>query len=272
MKAFLTRNGVVIETDGGTNIAVDLEWDALFTSDEPYNLLTESLESGRAVARGELLAPLQGQEVWAAGVTYIRSRSARMAEAEAAGGGSFYDHVYTARRPELFFKGTRSRVVGPDEQVCVRSDSTWSVPEPELALAISATGKVFGYTIGNDMSARDIEGENPLYLPQAKVYAGSCALGPGVVVARDPLPRETEIAIRIVRDGENVFSDNTTLSSMKRTAEELVAFLFRDNIFPEGCYLLTGTGIVPPDEFALRSGDEIAITIEPIGTLLNRVR
>ena len=271
MKAFLTHDGVAVETDTGTNIAVNLTWDSLFTSDDPFNFLTESLESGRAVARGELVAPLQGQEVWAAGVTYIRSRSARMAEAEAAGGGSFYDHVYTAKRPELFFKGTRSRVVGPNHQVRVRSDSKWSVPEPELALAITSKGKVFGYTIGNDMSARDIEGENPLYLPQAKVYAGSCALGPGVVVTRDPLPRETEISIQIVRNGENIFSGNTTLSSMKRTAEELVAFLFQDNIFPEGCYLLTGTGIVPPDEFALQSGDEISITIEPIGTLLNRV-
>jgi len=271
MKAYLTRAGVVLETDEDDVIMVDLEWDALFTSDSPLDLVEKSLEHGRPAARGDLLAPIGRQEIWAAGVTYIRSRSARMAESEAAGGGGFYDRVYTAERPEIFFKGNGHRVVGPGQEVRVRKDSTWTVPEPELALAITAAGSIFGYTIGNDMSARDIEGENPLYLPQAKVYAGSCALGPGVLITGEPLRRETEIAIRITRERDDVFTGSTSLSQMKRTAEELVDFLFRDNRFPDGCYLLTGTGIVPPEEFALQSGDVVAITIEPIGTLINRV-
>lgn len=271
MKAFLTLDGVVIETDGGDVVAVDLEWDALFTSKAPFELAADALQGAHPADGDEIVAPIGLQEVWAAGVTYIRSRSARMAESETAGGGSFYDRVYTAARPEIFFKGTRSRVVGPHEEVRVRSDSAWTVPEPELALAVTSDGTIFGYTIGNDVSARDIEGENPLYLPQAKVYAGSCSLGPGVLIQPDPLPSDTEIAIRIHRDGQSVFSGSTTLRSMKRSLDELVSFLYLDNVFPYGCYLLTGTGIVPPDEFTLQAGDEMDITIEPIGTLANRV-
>ncbi len=272
MKAYLTRLGVILEARDGERFAVDLEWDALFTATEPFDLVSNALAAGRPVSDvDELTAPIGRQEVWAAGVTYFRSRSARMAEAESAGGGGFYDRVYTAVRPELFFKGSRSRISGHGEVVRVRGDSDWSVPEPELALAVSSSGRIIGFTIGNDVSARDIEGENPLYLPQAKVYARSCAVGPALLLGPDPLPRETEIRMDVVRDGGVVFAGSTALSSMKRTPEELVDFLFRDNVFPDGCYLLTGTGIVPPDEFTLRSGDEISITIEPIGTLVNRV-
>ena len=217
------------------------------------------------------LAPIDSQEVWAAGVTYYRSRTARMAESEVAGGGSFYDRVYSAERPELFFKALAHRVAGPGEKVRIRRDSKWNVPEPELALVISPAGKITGYTIGNDMSSRDIEGENPLYLPQAKVYDRSCALGPAILVSDEPMPASTSIGIEIRRAGGAVFSDSTTLAAMKRRPEELVEYLYRETSFPSGCILLTGTGIVPPDTFTLQSGDEIAITIAGIGTLQIRL-
>jgi 2-dehydro-3-deoxy-D-arabinonate dehydratase len=217
------------------------------------------------------LAPIDDQEVWAAGVTYYRSRTARMAESEVAGGGSFYDRVYTADRPELFFKALAHRVAGPGENVRIRRDSKWNVPEPELALVISPEGKITGYTIGNDMSSRDIEGENPLYLPQAKVYDRSCALGPAILVSDAPLPEATAIALEITRAGQVMFSDSTTLASMKRKPQELVDYLYRETSFPNGCILLTGTGVVPPDSFTLQSGDEIAISIDGIGTLRNTV-
>src|SRR5690606_7162140 len=204
-------------------------------------------------------------------VTYYRSRTARMEESKSAGGGDFYDRVYDAERPELFFKATPHRVRGHQQPVRLRSDGTWNVPEPELTLMVTSGGRIDGYTIGNDTSSRDIEGENPLYLPQAKVYDGSCALGPGLLVAEEPLPPTTEIVLTIARDGATVFEGRTTLEAMRRTPEELVGFLFRDNTFPAGCLLLTGTGIVPPDDFTLAPADEISIAIEPIGTLVNVV-
>jgi 2-dehydro-3-deoxy-D-arabinonate dehydratase len=195
-----------------------------------------------------------------------------MEESKAAGGGSFYDRVYEAERPELFFKATPHRVVGPGGVVRVRRDSTWSVPEPELALVVNARGVIVGCTIGNDMSARDIEGENPLYLPQAKVYAGSCALGPAVAIGRGVLVESTAIAIAIARGGQTVFEGRTSVGSMRRTPDELVGFLFRDNVFPDGCVLLTGTGVVPPDDFTLAAGDVVTISIDGIGSLENEVR
>ena len=219
----------------------------------------------------KFLAPLQAQEIWAAGVTYYRSRTARMSEAEGAGGGDFYDRVYTAERPELFFKASPHRVVGPDAAVRIRRDSKWNVPEPELALLISPGGKILGYTIANDMSSRDLEGANPLYLPQAKTYDGCCALGPAILVSRErPVP-ETGIHLTIRRAGEAVFRGSTKLSEMKRSLEELVAFLFRECSFPNGCFLLTGTGIVPPDSFTLAVQDRVEISIDGIGMLANTV-
>jgi 2-dehydro-3-deoxy-D-arabinonate dehydratase len=194
-----------------------------------------------------------------------------MEESKSSGGGDFYDRVYEAARPELFFKATASRVRGHGQPVRIRRDSRWNVPEPELALVISSSGTIVGYTIGNDMSSRDIEGENPLYLPQAKVYDGSCGLGPGILVSSAPLPPETGIRLLIRRGGADAFDGSTTLASLKRQPRELVDYLYRDNSFPRGCVLLTGTGVVPPDEFTLASGDEIHITIEPIGTLINTV-
>ena len=272
MHLFQTRQGLVLrESDGGLR-AVEVDIDAVFAAERPLELIRE--RSGPAADPGalsELRAPIGRQEVWAAGVTYVRSRAARMAESDVAGGSNFYDRVYAAERPELFFKSTASRVVDPGKPVRIRSDCRWCVPEPELALAVSSAGRLFGYTIGNDVSARDIEGENPLYLPQAKIYAGSCALGPSILLNEEALPGETEIVMKIRRAGEGVFSGTTNLSSMKRTAEKLIEFLFRDNVFPAGCFLLTGTGIVPPDDFTLEAGDKVAITIEPIGTLENGV-
>jgi 2-dehydro-3-deoxy-D-arabinonate dehydratase len=194
-----------------------------------------------------------------------------MEEAKDAGGGNFYDRVYSAERPELFFKSTASRTVGSGGKVRIRSDARWSVPEPELTLAVSSGGRIIGYTIGNDMSSRDIEGENPLYLPQAKVYDGSCALGPGILVTADPLPQSTEIAIEILRAGRVEFAGTVLLSELKRDPKTLVEYLLRNNSFPVGCFLMTGTGIVPPSSFTLGSGDLIRITIEPIGTLENEV-
>jgi 2-dehydro-3-deoxy-D-arabinonate dehydratase len=217
-----------------------------------------------------LLPPIDGQEVWAAGVTYKRSEEAR--KRESVGAAQFYDNVYTADRPELFFKATPARVQGPGQAVRVRRDSRWSVPEPELALIVSPDLRIVGYSVGNDMSARDIEGENPLYLPQAKVYDGSCALGPCVTLA-EALPPADAVTIRLVieRGGKPAFESTTTASMMKRTPEDLVQWLGRDNSFPHGAVLFTGTGVVPPDEFTLASGDVVRIRIEGIGELVNPV-
>jgi len=245
--------------------------DTLFTQPEPARWLQDQLSRAEPVVRpATLLAPIGTQEVWAAGVTYLRSRDARMDESKDAGGGTFYDRVYDAPRPEIFFKATPQRVVGQGAKVRIRSDSKWNVPEPEVALAINHEGRIFGYTIGNDMSSRDIEGENPLYLPQAKVYAACCALGPGLVV-REPLPRETSIDLEILRSGKAVFSGSTALNQMKRHFEELADYLYRDNTFPQGAYLLTGTGIIPPGEFTLLPGDTIRISVAGLGTLENIV-
>jgi 2-dehydro-3-deoxy-D-arabinonate dehydratase len=218
-----------------------------------------------------LLAPIQNQEVWASGVTYYRSRSARMEDSKTSGGSDFYDRVYNAERPELFFKTTPHRVVGPGENVRIRRDSKWNVPEPELALLISPGGKILGYTIGNDMSSRDIEGENPLYLPQAKTFDRCCALGPSIHISPNPLPTETAIRLLIRRGGLTVFEGESGLVEMKRPLQELVSFLFRECSFPSGCILLTGTGIVPPDGFTLAPKDEVEILIEGIGQLINTV-
>jgi 2-dehydro-3-deoxy-D-arabinonate dehydratase len=218
-----------------------------------------------------LLAPIGNQEVWASGVTYYSSRRARIAESKDAGGGDFYDRVYTAERPELFFKAVAHKVAGPDSPVKIRRDATWSVPEPELTLLINPRAQIVGYTIGNDMSSRDIEGANPLYLPQAKVYDRSCALGPGILIRNEPMASTTSIQLDILRAGHREFSGATTLAELKRDPATLVEYLFRDHTFPYGCFLLTGTGIVPPDSFTLHSGDEIQITIDDIGTLINTV-
>ncbi len=224
-----------------------------------------------SLAELTLLAPLDQQEVWAAGVTYKRSREAR--ERESEGAARFYDLVYKAERPELFFKAAPRRVVRPNGLVQIRQDARWSVPEPELALVVSPELRIVGYTIGNDMSSRDIEGENPLYLPQAKVYNGSCSLGPVITLAED-LPPLDQVTIRLIirRGGADVFDGSTTLAAMARSFADLVAWLGRDNSFPDGVILLTGTGVVPPDHFTLDHGDEVRIAVTGIGELVNRVK
>lgn len=229
----------------------------------------EAEGAGAAPASSIVLAPVQGQEVWASGVTYDASRVARNWESR---GHEFYDKVYDAERPELFFKAAPGRVRGPNGLVGVRRDSGWDVPEPELCLVCSAAGKIVGYTIGNDVSSRSIEGENPLYLPQAKVYRGSCALGPCIVgVDEAPPLKELEISLTILRDRETLFTGFTQVSRLHRTPEELVQWLFRAQDFPVGVVLMTGTSIIPEAEFTLRSGDEVRIAITGLGELVNTV-
>lgn len=241
-------------------------------SDNPAALARAIVEEGKGtpVADLTLLAPLDTQECWAAGVTYKRSQEAR--ERESAGAGKFYDLVYSAERPELFLKATPHRVVGPGDKVRIRRDAKWSVPEPELTLVISPSLKIVGYTVGNDMSSRDIEGENPLYLPQAKVYDHSCALGPVITLAGAMPPLDqVQITLTIERAGKAAFTGSTSVAQMKRKPAELVPWLGRDNSFPNGAFLLTGTGIVPPDDFTLNAGDVVHIDITGIGRLTNVV-
>jgi len=280
MHLWRTKDGIIVNDGARTRIFQE-EWDVLINREDLAGYLASDIPGARALP-GDLahalggrpasvLAPIGSQEVWAAGVTYFRSRSARMEESKDAGGGTFYDRVYEAARPELFFKATAWRVRGPHAPIRIRADAKWNVPEPELALYVNARGTIVGYTIGNDVSSRDIEGENPLYLPQAKVYDGSCALGPGVYVTNDPLSSSTTISLRITRGRDVAFQGETTLAQMRRTPQELVDYLYRETSYPAGCVLLTGTGIIPPDAFTLQSGDLVEITIEPIGTLVNTV-
>lgn len=274
IRLYRTTDGLLAEREGRYYAVPHATWDDLFNAPdlrERLNRVIETAPDGDSPHADDLLPPIQSQEVWAAGVTYIRSKAARMTEAKEAGGGDFYDRIYVAERPELIFKETSHRVAGSGQAVRIRRDARWNVPEPELAPAVNAAGQIIGYTIGNDMSARDIEGESPLYLPQAKVYDQCCGLGPALFVSPEPLPVETTIHLAILRGGAVVFEDATTLQQLKRTPEEVVGYLFRDNSFPSGCYLLTGTGIVPPDAFTLQADDRIRITIEPIGTLENHV-
>ena len=267
MRVFRTRNHIIVEEGGVYSRSGSSDWDTLINSDEPLR----HLSSCSAPSVAELLTPIGSQEVWAAGVTYYRSRDARMEESQGAGGGDFYAKVYEAVRPELFFKAPPYRAVGPGATVRIRRDAKWSVPEPELTLVINRRGAVIGFTIGNDMSSRDIEGENPLYLPQAKVYDGSCALGPCIYLTQEPLPPDTKIEMTIQRQGAPVFSGATAVRNLKRSFEELVSYLYRETSFPDGCLLMTGTGIVPPSDFTLRVRDEIRIKIDPIGELCNVV-
>jgi 2-dehydro-3-deoxy-D-arabinonate dehydratase len=272
MKLYQTVAGAVLERDG-EHFALAEPWDVLVNRPALSDHL-RTLQHARLPADFRLPGlrpPIGSQEVWAAGVTYWRSRTARMTESQEAGGGSFYDRVYEAERPELFFKAAAWRVVWPGAFIRVRQDSRWSVPEPELVACFNNRGELIGFTIGNDVSARDIEGENPLYLPQAKIFDGSCALGPGLLVTPDPLPADTSIALVIRRGHHVAFEGSTTLDQLRRSPAELAGFLFRQTSFPVGCVLLTGTGIVPPDDFTLQPGDEVAITVAPVGTLVNTV-
>ena len=269
---YRTEAGSTIEKEGSCILSANFSFDSLFSSDDPLEYVQSQYLSGNAaeIPSGSLMPPIGHQEIWAAGVTYFRSRDARMEESESSGGDRFYDMVYDADRPELFFKATAERTRGHGDKVCIRSDSSWDVPEPELTLAINSDGKIFGYTVGNDMSSRSIEGENPLYLPQAKVYRGSCSVGPCLVVGEAPSP-EAMISVKISRGGESVFSGSTEVSQIKRGFDELAEFLFRENEFPKGALLMTGTGVVPDSDFTLASEDVITISIDGIGTLENQV-
>ncbi len=275
MRLYRTLRGAVVEDGGSCHLLAGADWGALVNRRGLRAAAAAEAES-RGVevpppTAADVLAPIERAEVWAAGVTYYRSRDARIEESKDAGGGDFYARVYDAQRPELFFKAMPHRVSGPGLPVRIRKDSRWNVPEPELALWVSSAGTIEGFTIGNDMSSRDIEGENPLYLPQAKVYDGCCGLGPALLVADGPLPKTTKIALQIARGGSVAFEGETSLERLKRTPEELVSWLMRDQSFPDGCFLLTGTGIVPGNEFTLLAGDEVSIEIDGIGRLVNPV-
>lgn len=277
MKIYKIKRGIIIAKEADFKIVKGQDWDAFINDDLLFDKI--SGEIGVAISSAEandllsteLLAPIQSQEVWGSGVTYFSSKIGRQEESKDAGGGSFYAHVYEAERPELFFKASAHRVVGAGQNVRIRRDSTWDVPEPELTLMISSSGKIIGYSIGNDMSSRSIEGENPLYLPQAKSYDGCAALGPCIYVTDKPLPKDTKIHLKIFRAGEKVFSDTVGIDQIKRSFEELVGFLYRECSFPHGSFLMTGTGIVPGSDFTLQSGDKIAIQIDGIGILENTV-
>lgn len=277
MKIYKTEGGIFIESNGKIHASRHVSWDSFLNQENVYKAIEAEIAGTKSMGSTDMLnelviqAPILGQEIWAAGVTYLRSRDARMEEAQDNGGGSFYDKVYDAVRPELFFKATASRCVGPGEDVRIRKDSTWNVPEPELTLAINSNGNIIGYTVGNDMSSRSIEGENPLYLPQAKSYDGSAAIGPCIYIPPVPIPPETKISMQIKRDDALMYSDAVGINKMKRTHTELVEFLFRECSFPNGCFLMTGTCLVPPGDFTLQSGDEILIHIDHIGTLQNFV-
>lgn len=275
MKLHNTTNGIVIEQNEQFYLVKE-DWNNFINDDAVLQKATAAIAAAAAVDKSAIakLLPTIGnnQELWACGVTYYRNMVGRQEESKAAGGADFYGKVYEAERPECFFKSTPHRVVGNNGLVRIRKDSRWDVPEPELTLVVTSSGKIIGYTVGNDMSSRSIEGENPLYLPQAKTYDGCAALGPCVYLTDEPLSPETNIHLDIKRNNVVVFEGNISLSQMKRTPKELVGFIYRESSFPHGCLVMTGTGIVPRSDFTLQSGDEISISIDNIGTLKNIVQ
>ncbi|HKJ34464.1 MAG TPA: fumarylacetoacetate hydrolase family protein [Balneolales bacterium] len=277
MNIYKTKKGIVIEHQDSFFLLENEGWDSLINDDQLYTKLRNIVSTQNPSKDGDNLVkdgiepPIESQEIWASGVTYYNSKMGREQESKKTGGSDFYTRVYTAERPELFFKATKYRTVGHNEDVAIRKDSEWDVPEPELTLVITSNGKIVGYTIGNDMSSRSIEGENPLYLPQAKCYDGSASIGPCVFVTEEPLSPDTQIQLQINRDGKSVFEGEVGIDQIKRNFEDLVAYLYKECSFPHGSILMTGTGIVPTNDFTLHHGDEIRITIEPIGTLVNKV-
>ena len=276
MKIYKLQHGILLE-DNNQFYRLDEDWDGYINDDDILGKAHQAVsqltpvDNASDILENELDAPMQGQELWASGVTYFRSKEGRQEESAKSGGSDFYARVYEAERPELFFKATRQRVAGHNQPVRIRRDSSWDVPEPELVLALSSSGKIIGYTIGNDMSSRSIEGENPLYLPQAKTYDGCASLGPCILLTDKPLATDTPITLTIKRAGEQLFQDSIAISQIKRSFEELAEFLFRECSFPHGALLMTGTGIVPGGDFTLQSGDEISISVTGIGTLTNTV-
>ncbi|WP_236976994.1 fumarylacetoacetate hydrolase family protein [Membranihabitans maritimus] len=278
MKIYKTKeSGVVVEDNQQFYYFENEDWDSFINRENLYAIISRDLRAKEPGIEPDwnkttVLSPVGRQEIWAAGVTYLRSKDARMKESQSAEGGDFYDKVYDADRPELFFKSTPERASGPFGIVNIRPDSTWDVPEPELTLFVSSAGTIEGYTIGNDMSSRSIEGENPLYLPQAKMYDKSAAIGPCLYVPGQSIfLSNAKIKLTISRNGHVEFEDEISIDQMKRTEEELKDYLVAGCSFPHGCYLMTGTGIVPDDDFTLQPGDIVVIEIEHIGKLENTV-
>lgn len=278
MKLYKTNKGNILDIDGQFFINTD-DFDTLINRENLHQYLKAATgfqsidaEEAAAILNSDLQAPIQSQEVWAAGVTYLRSRDARMEESKESGGATFYDKVYIADRPELFFKSLAHRVAGHKDTVYIRKDSTWNVPEPELTLYINSQGTIQAYAIGNDMSSRSIEGENPLYLPQAKTYERSAAIGPALYIPEQPVSPDTNISMNIERAGKVVFEGVIQLKMMKRTLPELAGFLYRETDFPHGSFLMTGTCLVPDNDFTLNENDVVNISIDGIGTLSNTVQ
>jgi 2-dehydro-3-deoxy-D-arabinonate dehydratase len=279
MKLYNTTKGILLEHDGNI-LLIDEHWDNLINRDDLETYLLSKANKAEIIDTKDqsnwlndqtILAPIRQQEVWAAGVTYLKSKDARKEESQSSGGASLYEMVYDADRPELFFKATPQRVSGHGQQVYIRKDSIWNVPEPELTLFISSSGKIQGYTIGNDMSSRSIEGENALYLPQAKIYEKCAGLGPCIYVTSSPISKETAIKMIIKRNDKEVYNDVVIVSRIKRSFTELVGYLFRECDFPNGCFLMTGTCLVPPADFTLQEKDIVEISIDGIGTLINTI-
>jgi 2-dehydro-3-deoxy-D-arabinonate dehydratase len=278
MQLYKTKDGAVLVNQNKVFLLTE-NWDVIINRSNLHQHLSglSQISEPLPFDRGQqllsnVLAPIENQEVWAAGVTYLLSRDARMEESKESGASDVYSKVYDADRPELFFKALAHRVSAPGEEVYIRKDSSWNVPEPELTLYINSNGEIQAYTVGNDMSSRSIEGENPLYLPQAKVYERSCALGPCLFVPEKPISQETQISISIKRNHQEVFTGSIQLNRMKRNLPELASWLYKACKFQNGSFLMTGTGIVPSNEFTLQAGDEVSITIEGIGMLTNTVQ
>jgi 2-dehydro-3-deoxy-D-arabinonate dehydratase len=277
MKLYRIQDQIIIEHQQKLYKTHQQDWDALVNQQDLHAYLLAlikeqtSFEQASWLSTQRIQAPIVSQEIWAAGVTYLRSKVARMEESKVSGGADFYAKVYDAERPELFFKSTAQRCSGPGEPVFIRSDSHWNVPEPELTLFANCEGKIVGYTIGNDMSSRDIEGENPLYLPQAKCYERAAAIGPCLWIPEAPIDPDTRIHMEIHRKDETVFSGEISINQMKRKHDELIGYLFRAMRFSQGVYLMTGTCLVPPNEFTLQEADLVIMQIDGIGRLENTV-
>jgi 2-dehydro-3-deoxy-D-arabinonate dehydratase len=274
MLLYRTTKGFLLKSDDQYFTVHGTDFDELLNLPKLQDHLREVSRRGPAVeppAREDILAPVGTQEIWAAGVTYERSREGRREESKESGAAVFYSKVYDAERPELFFKSPGWRAIGPNAKIRVRKDAKWNVPEPELVLAINSDRQIVGYTLGNDVSSRDIEGENPLYLPQAKVYDGSCSIGPAIWVSDQSFDRNTEITLAVERAGKPIFQGTVPLLRIRREFNGLVEYLYRELSFPVGAFLFTGTGIVPPNDFTLKSGDLVKIAIAPIGELINEV-
>jgi 2-dehydro-3-deoxy-D-arabinonate dehydratase len=274
MKVYKTKKGIIVEEGNKFYQLKEENWDIFINDDNIFKKVKKQIVDSPVtnITDEDVLVPLGSQELWACGVTYLRSKVGRQEESKTSGGADFYARVYEAERPEVFFKATPHRVVGHGDKVKIRRDSTWDVPEPELTLVVTSSGKIIGYTIGNDMSSRSIEGENPLYLPQAKTYDACAAVGPCIFLTENALNSKTIIRLEISRNNKVVFEGAVGIDQMKRTPEELVSFVYRECSFPNGCLVMTGTGIVPGNDFTLESGDIIKISIDHIGTLINIVK